>query len=102
MRISGPYSTGAVVQSAANSDGILGGGAKLGKLLARLLGQIAAQANDAGIVLVKHLVPLQPRPHTGQDLTILLEHRPVARLEIGSVQETPHIALPPADLADAP
>src|SRR5262249_4929282 len=72
------------------------------ELLARLLGEMAAHADDAGIMLVEHLVALEPRPYAGEDFAILLEHRPVPRLEIGAVEEAPDVALPAADLADAP
>jgi hypothetical protein len=52
------------------------------KLLARLLCQVAPQANDASIVLVQYLIFLKPRLDARQNHAVLLQDLPVARLDI--------------------
>ena len=61
-----------------------------GSLQGRELGagvprQITPQPNDAGIVLIQHLVFLDARLQTGQHFAILLQYSPVPLLNLGLV-----------------
>src|SRR5665213_630760 len=80
----------------------LAGGFEIDELIARLLRQIAAHPDHPGVVLVEHFEFFQARPKPGENFTILLEHYPVARLDVRLVEEAPGVALPTAHLAGAP
>src|SRR5262245_1445391 len=86
----------------SNACGSLSGGLELAQLLARMLRQVTAHPNHAGIVLVQHLVLLQTRPQPAENFAVLLQDFPMPRLQRGLVEEAPHVALPPAHLANSP
>src|SRR5262249_51526078 len=87
---------------AAGARSCLSGCLELGKLLARMLRQIAAHPDHARVVLVEHLVLLQTWSQPAEDFAVLFQHLPMPRLQRGLVEEAPHVALPPAHLANSP
>src|ERR1700722_5240054 len=81
---------------------VLSGGPQFNQLLAGVLRQIAPQATNARVMLIEHLEFLETGQAARQHFPILLQYSPVAWLDACLVEKAPCIALPAADLADAP